>query len=112
MNNIVTLLADAAAWLVGGTIFAPLIARLHRTSSSSEPICGCEHHLAQHDPVTGECHEIVFRGAGRFLRCTCRRYVGPIPPELIIAQPLGYTKPGLVGLRTQDTQPLNPEDQP
>lgn len=55
--------------------------------------CGCGHSLAQHDPTDDGCYAEVERrhydslgnfGGYRWVRCTCRRYVGdrPLDPAL------------------------------
>jgi hypothetical protein len=55
-----------------------------------EPVCGCGHHYAEHDPETGECNvsergePVKWGGSGRavkweWLDCTCVRYSGPEP---------------------------------
>ncbi len=57
-----------------------------------EPICGCEHHHAHHDPATGKCHAGVevpskYNQYGVVIAwtnasCACRQYSGPQPmPE-------------------------------
>jgi hypothetical protein len=57
-----------------------------RKSAEVEPICGCDHHLALHDPETGRCHEQIYR-RGAYARdhhweeCPCRQYVGPKPAD-------------------------------
>lgn len=65
--------------------------RRERTRSKQrgvEPICGCTHHHAFHNPSTGNCKEqIRFRtgsdrnGYGIFtlIDCTCQQYSGPLP---------------------------------
>ena len=57
-----------------------------------QPICGCTHHRAHHDPDTGACHASVkvpsrYDSAGnttawKYDPCACRQYSGPQPlPE-------------------------------
>lgn len=55
---------------------------------SAEPVCGCGHHHAFHDPADGICHgrDHVQVGVDDRLQkvyevvaCTCRQYSGPIP---------------------------------
>jgi hypothetical protein len=56
---------------------------------SPQPICGCTHHNALHDPETGECHGTVeepskWNSYGdpisfKVVSCTCRTYIGPVP---------------------------------
>lgn len=58
--------------------------------------CECRHALSFHDPKTGECHGRVNGDpvaydayndptAWESVRCSCRQYVGPIPPEQMLA---------------------------
>lgn len=58
-----------------------------------DPICGCEHDLAMHDPETNRCHheERVARfreSDNKFIgyyqgTCPCRQYVGPRPIDQV-----------------------------
>jgi hypothetical protein len=43
-----------ATGFVVGTVNNHRTKPKHRTP---EAVCGCGHHLAQHDPVTNECHD-------------------------------------------------------
>lgn len=62
-----------------------------RKSKDPEPICGCDHHLAMHDPKTHGCHDVIVRREmhnpnGKYIGkqltpCTCRQYVGPQPVD-------------------------------
>lgn len=104
---------DFVGFLAGGTISAPLIAYRWRQRGSGglrrvEPFCGCGHHLALHDPKTGECYSwlivpgknalggLDFSSEGK--RCPCRQYVGPKPPEMVIAQERGYVPAGIIAM--------------
>lgn len=63
-----------------------------------QPICGCEHHFAYHDPETGKCHSmkkvpIEWDDDGdvmkaQLLECECRQYVGPEPLTVFYAPEL------------------------
>jgi hypothetical protein len=48
-----------------------------------EPVCGCTHHRAMHDPRTGRCAGKSRRGdwvvGWSYDRCTCQQYIGPEP---------------------------------
>lgn len=79
----------AIGWLIGH--FAP--AR-RRSPKPPEPICGCEHELAYHDPATGVCHEEapkrvwdekVNMHVDKPFRCQCRQYDGPTPLPTVYA---------------------------
>lgn len=60
-----------------------------------DPICKCKHSFAFHDPKTGQCHALVrgtpatvgsdgFPTSWHKIQCTCRRYLGSLPPEQIL----------------------------
>lgn len=59
-----------------------------------QPVCGCKHHFAYHDPEAGECHGTVktptsfsiggAEVAWKQVPCTCRRYAGPEPLPSVI----------------------------
>lgn len=87
--------------LVGAGIFAAgLLAgwplgrrdRARRRDPELEPICGCGHHRAQHDPETSQCHKLVniaLRGyTPKFQQCTCQQYVGPEPISSLWTPPV------------------------
>jgi len=52
-----------------------------------EPICGCGHDLAMHDPADQRCHERAklmtyespMRETWKLIPCPCRQYSGPRP---------------------------------
>jgi hypothetical protein len=72
-----------AAGFLAGHLTARRSAR-RRPDGPQEPVCGCTHHRALHDPETGECHERVkvpLGGGGGYSweLCLCRQYVGPEP---------------------------------
>ncbi|MEU7861573.1 hypothetical protein [Nonomuraea sp. NPDC049141] len=74
-----------------------------------EPVCGCGHHIAFHEPSTGQCHSQV-RVVTKWMRnpsfgeddgkpeeiamewesqqCPCRRYSGPEPLTTLYAPEL------------------------
>ncbi|MFG2195467.1 hypothetical protein [Streptomyces sp. NPDC048639] len=66
-----------------------------REINGPEPICGCRHHLAYHDPKEGRCYAEVKKPVEwdedgdeiRFAheRCPCRRYAGPEPLATLYA---------------------------
>jgi hypothetical protein len=74
------------AWLVGDKV-VDFIHDRRESKKAPEPICGCGHHLANHDPATGICHDIDLESVysskkGDYIEkipCTCRQYVGPMP---------------------------------
>jgi hypothetical protein len=77
-------------WLVGR--FAP---GRRQGPKPVTPICGCEHHLAHHDPKTGQCgaedRRVIKRDraqepiAWEATPCTCKQYSGPIPIDSVYA---------------------------
>ena len=82
----ISLLAGGVLVLVGMALGH--LGRRRARPKPVEPICGCRHHLAKHDPETGECHDTDTRyefdlAAGAAVlkahRCPCRQYVGPVP---------------------------------
>lgn len=70
---------------VTGVVFGSLTSSINRRRKPTrppkapKPYCGCEHHLAHHDPVTGRCNDMMYRGKWR--PCSCLQYVGPKPAE-------------------------------
>ncbi|MFE0175900.1 hypothetical protein ACFWZ2_26620 [Streptomyces sp. NPDC059002] len=60
-----------------------------RALSGPDPVCGCGHHVAFHDPAEGICHSpaqvaVEWDWTGepsKFeeRRCSCRTYAGPEP---------------------------------
>ncbi len=92
-----------------------------RKAIQSEYVCGCEHHYALHDPVTGQCRgqdthhgriaQVIFDGNGEAVRrasnnepkvvmdfpdCRCQRYSGNLPPEVILGS-AGFGAPDAIG---------------
>lgn len=70
-----------------------------------QPICGCKHHYAYHNPKTGGCAAVSktpvkwdddFGSPTKWqhLPCTCQRYVGPEPLETLYMPEISnsYTK--------------------
>ncbi|WP_308455463.1 MULTISPECIES: hypothetical protein [unclassified Streptomyces] len=80
------------------------ISRLEAARRAPEPVCGCGHHLSQHDR-RGVCHEVVRRPTGWDAdqtptgyepgACTCQRYVGPQPLSQVYADELTDAEPEL-----------------
>lgn len=69
-------------WLVVGLVLGRLT-RPPRRSTEPEYYCGCDHALAYHDPTTTACGNVDIRYVNSVqteVECTCRRYVGPLPP--------------------------------
>lgn len=68
-------------------------------AAEPQPICGCRHHLSQHDPETGQCHDTVkevshygmYQNLYQTVACHCRQYVGPEPLPTLIALDLTDT---------------------
>jgi hypothetical protein len=95
---------EGALVLLLGLVLGFLAGRRQRRPKSvapeiTQPICGCEHHLSQHDSK-GRCHAQVRQAKYwnlqgrpadfRYVNCTCQQYVGPqvmmdliAPPELL-----------------------------
>lgn len=103
MMEPLTLLAGAgllaAGWLAGH--LTGRRAERRRLDKPREPICGCTHHLAAHDPKTSECTAAVERQlrndrnsmAGTdWVECACRRYVGPEPISSVWVPPVAREK--------------------
>ena len=84
---IACLLANLTAIIWAARLFAQNT-RLRRQLA----ICGCGHHFAFHDPVTGKCKEyhpkLIVPGSfgkeespnGKRLQCPCQQYSGVQPP--------------------------------
>jgi len=68
------------------------ITQLQLRYKKTEPICGCQHHLAYHDRETGQCHEyqpgVMVLETKAKVKCKCRRYVGPEPLSDVYAEEL------------------------
>jgi hypothetical protein len=73
-------------------LFLGMLLRMRQNSSAKLPeaVCGCEHHHAMHDPVTGHCHALINGEPLKYnswkeptawtqVQCPCRRYSGPEP---------------------------------
>lgn len=72
------------------------IGRRRERKRETAPVCRCGHSLAFHDPHDKQCHGLMNGNpttvnefgrptAWERVRCTCRQYVGPLTPELMIA---------------------------
>lgn len=71
--------------------------RRNRKTAEPETVkatCGCKHGIWRHESATGECHGEDPRDAynkhgdwvGKtYVRCTCKKYTGPIPMEQFIS---------------------------
>lgn len=69
-----------------------------RALNGPDPVCGCRHHLAYHDPKEGRCYAVVKgkrsrdgeadAAAAAPLQCPCRRYAGPEPLATLYAPEL------------------------
>ena len=69
--------------------FMPNRRRRPKPPKPIQPICGCGHHLAQHDAKKGTCHARI--SADKYdierMQCTCRQYSGPLPvPEFFASE--------------------------
>lgn len=119
----VALVILAGGWVAGGAhdrlrkMLAERKAARERAVAGPEPICGCRHHLAYHDPKDGRCYAVVkgkqgrgggsegkagkstgvqgkpspAEGAGALpvpAQCPCRRYAGPEPLATLYAAEL------------------------
>lgn len=119
----VALVILASGWVAGGAhdrlrkMFAERKEARERAVAGPEPICGCRHHLAYHDPRDGRCYAVVkgkhgsgsssdskgnknaggqgkrgpVEGAGKLpapAQCPCRRYAGPEPLATLYAAEL------------------------
>lgn len=69
-----------------------------RAEKKLQPLCGCTHHVAYHDPDSGVCNAAV-QVATRWdyyrkpiewkhRACGCRQYIGPRPLDTIYAPAL------------------------
>lgn len=69
------------AGLLSAGFLAGRIGRRRRSHAikPSEPVCGCVHHYAMHDPTSGRCHGVVKLPYNQERKCTCRVYTGPEP---------------------------------
>ncbi|MFJ2774108.1 hypothetical protein [Streptomyces sp. NPDC087300] len=101
---VVALAFSGSVCCVSLTSLAKLIVKHRREDrrralNGPDPMCGCGHHLAFHDPSEGVCHApaqvpVAWDWTGdpsKFeeRRCSCRTYAGPEPlpsfhtPELV-----------------------------
>lgn len=90
--------AVVGVWLFLAGYITRMVMNRRTRRAADAPVCGCEHHLSMHDPVSGNCHGqvdtlIVPPSVGRTFRewrqCTCRRYVGPeLLPDVWAAPPM------------------------
>lgn len=84
---------EGAAILLAGILVGRFLPSRRRRKEPKpiEPVCGCGHQYAFHDPGTGRCGGRVevnrWSGKGRWAgldreQCPCQRYTGPEPlPE-------------------------------
>lgn len=88
----ITLLVGAGILLAGALVGYPLGRRDRNARKEPEPVCGCGHHLATHDPETLKCSAAVsvsqYRAGGDWIgedwkSCACRKYVGPMPTDML-----------------------------
>lgn len=89
--------------LLAGLVIGYLIGRVHkrppRPPKQPQPICGCEHHLALHDPKSSACsgqrqHVTLYEnGIPRkwvYYSCDCKQYIGPeYLPQYVALRSLG-----------------------
>jgi hypothetical protein len=99
MIEILTGLASTVTFFAGLGVGA-WMGRTRQPKPPPEPICGCRHPLALHDPATNRCHAID-RKEGAPVRyyangapsaygytdepCQCRQYSGPKPVDQFFA---------------------------
>jgi hypothetical protein len=87
-----------AGILLGGWLLGRYAPTRRKAAPRPEPLCGCGHHHAYHDPKTGVCHATVrHKGTDTVSaydrQCTCRQYSGPVAidsyyaPELTTRDP-------------------------
>lgn len=58
-------------------------ARIRSSVKPATYLCGCRHHLSEHDPATNACkHRDYHYTTGAFVRCDCAQYVGERPLDL------------------------------
>lgn len=84
----------ALGYLLGVVRTKRKFARQAAASKPQRAICeSCDDAFGHHDPHTGHCHAVNLRPVIQHgpavthqavqVRCTCRRYVGPIPLDVI-----------------------------
>jgi hypothetical protein len=86
-------LVTGAAILIAGVLIGRVGRRTaRRQGSDPQPICGCTHHRALHEPDTGRCRGENRQGnwldGWRHVKCTCQRYSGPVPIETLWTPPI------------------------
>lgn len=83
------LMATGAGLTLTGGVVGYLVRPRRRPPDPQQ--CGCTHHLAVHDPETGECRGMVNRTdyvaaiddyRDRWAPCPCRQYTGEKPLNL------------------------------
>lgn len=92
---------DPLSLAVGaGILFAGFLAgRFGRRPRAVAATCSCGHGLAYHDRQTGHCYAEKsrdmhnYRGAIEWVRCSCRRYIGPEPLADIWIPPIANGSP-------------------
>jgi hypothetical protein len=105
-------LAVGAAILVAGVLIGR-VARLRRSNRAPEPVCGCGHHYAMHDPATSVCHatfarELFQNGkyVGNRTPCNCRVYTGPQPVQVIWADGVALLPPATEDVQLTAVHPI------
>jgi hypothetical protein len=85
---------EGALILLAGILvgrFAPARRRKPKPPKPAKPICGCGHHLAQHDRATDSCHALI--PADKYdvsrMQCTCKQYTGIQPMPEYFAPEVG-----------------------
>jgi hypothetical protein len=85
---------DPVSVLAGGALLAAgaLIGRVLRLRRNPPPaaVCGCGHHYAMHDPITGRCYahrrqDTWSKDSHTIMdvQCACRIYTGPQPTQIL-----------------------------
>jgi hypothetical protein len=89
--------APAGTWMA-----KQLRERRQRADEAGQPICGCKHHHAYHNPETGVCKQRVKTYTGHdgngypkftWIDCPCQQYSGPVPLDMGIVREL-QSRPG------------------
>lgn len=91
------LIEDAALVVIGILLgrFLPGRRKGRPLQKPLQPVCGCRHHYASHDPETGECNVSVrgrpvsYDSLGNPDLCLCRAYDGPVPLPEVYAPEIG-----------------------
>lgn len=96
MINLVDALVVGVSAFGGSLIGALAVVQRLRADDSSQAatatayVCGCGHHLAEHDPDTNKCHakrerfvfdRVTAQDVITSSTCTCRQYVGERPTD-------------------------------